>query len=267
MINTWLSSSERAPNPYARFRLIDVEEPAGLPDESRDYVSNLLRDSRFAPEFLADMAGILGWDMVRDTILSGASPNAIPTKRGDFGEVLITALLEESHGYKIPVRKLRYKVTRNQLLHGTDALAIRVDTEGNVTEVCFVESKLRTATRNADDRNLAVTGCDQLKNDFDHKLPDILQFVAQRLHEIKDELFGPFVVYMGTRADTTDIDTFCLGLVWERAEWEEQILQNLEEHTNVLPRLVVHAIRINNLGQVSDDLFARVGLIEVTDDE
>jgi hypothetical protein len=267
VITTWLNSTERAPNPYSRFRLLDVEEPAGLSDEARDYVSHLLRDSRFAPEFLADMAGILGWDKVRDTILSGASPEATATKRGDFGEVIITALLEESHGYKIPVRKLRYKVTRNQLLQGTDALAIRVNTEGRVTEVCFVESKLRTATRSAKDRNLAVTGCDQLKKDFDYKLPDILQFVAQRLHETGDELFEPFVEYMGTRADTTDIDTFCLGLVWERASWEEQILQNLEDHTNVVPRLVVHAVRIQDLGPVSDDMFARVGVIEVSDDE
>ena len=267
MITKWLQSTERAPNPYARFKLLDVEEPAGLSDETRDYVSNLLRDSRFAPDFLADMAGILGWDKVRDTILSGASPGAIPTKRGDFGEVIITSLLEESHGYKIPVRKLRYKVTRNQLLQGTDALAIQVNAEGKITEVCFVESKLRTATRSAAGRNLAVTGCDQLKNDFDFKLPDILQFVAQRLHETKDELFKPFVEYMGTRADTTDIDTFCLGLVWERSEWEEQILQNLEDHTNVVPRLLVHAVRIHNLGPVSDDMFARMGVIEVSDDE
>jgi hypothetical protein len=77
----------------------------------------------------------------------------------------------------------------------------------------------------------------------------------------------PFGEYMRTRADTTDLDTFCLGLIWDRDGWEEQILQNLEDHTNVMPRLVVHAVRINNLGSVSDDMFARVGILEVSDDE
>jgi hypothetical protein len=267
VIETWLNSTERAPNPYTQFRLLDVEEPAGLPEPVRDYVSELLRESRFDSGFLTAMAGVLGWERVRDSLASGAAPGSTSTRRGDFGEVLITALLEEVHGYVVPVRKLRFKVTRDQLLTGTDALAIRINNEGRVTEVCFVESKLRTATRGEVDRTLAVTGCQQLKKDYDSKLPDILQFIAQRLYETEDELFAAFGEYMRTRADTTDLDTFCLGLVWDREEWEEQILQNLEDHTDVVPRLVVHAVRINNLGTVSDDMFARVGVLEVLDDE
>jgi len=267
VIETWLNSTERIPNPYAQFRLLDVEEPASLSEEARDYVSELLRESRFDSGFLTAMAEVLGWEMVRDSLAPGAAPESISTRRGDFGEVVITALLEEVHGYIVPVKKLRYKVTRNQLLTGTDALAIKINNEGRVTEVCFVESKLRTATRNDKDRTLAVAGCDQLKKDYESKLPDILQFVAQRLHETKDELFKAFAEYMRERGDTTDLDTFCLGLVWDREEWEEQILQNLEEHTDIVPRLVVHAVRINNLGTVSDDMFARVGVLEVLDDE
>jgi len=267
VIETWLNSTERTPNPYAKFKLLDVEEPAGLRESVRDYVSELLRESRFDPGFLTAMAEVLGWEMVRDSLASGAAPESTSTRRGDFGEVLITALLEEVHGYIVPIRKLRYKVTRNQLLTGTDALAIKINNEGRVTEVCFVESKLRTATRSDKDRALAVAGCDQLKKDYESKLPDILQFVAQRLHETKDKMFESFVEYMRTRTDTTDLDTFCLGLVWDREEWEEQILQNLEDHTDVVPRLVVYAVRINNLGTVSDDMFARVGVLEVLDDE
>lgn len=267
MIATWLNSTERTPNPYAQFKLLDVEESVSPSGPVRDYVTALLRESRFDPEFLAAMAELLGWETVRESIAPGAEPAMTSTKRGDFGEVLITALLEEVHGYTIPVRKLRFKVTRNQLLTGTDALGVKINNEGVITEVCFVESKLRTATRNEGDRTLAVAGCDQLKKDYDSKLPDILQFVAQRLHETEDELFEPFVEYMGTRRDTTDLDTFCLGLVWDHEEWEEQILQNLEDHTDLVPRLVVHAVRINDLGAISDAMFAQVGVLEVSDDE
>ena len=267
MISTWLESTERSPNPYTQFRLFDVTEPADLSDQARDYVSELLRESRFDPGFLTAMAEILGWDLVSDSLASGAAPESIPTKRGDFGEIIITELLEELHGYAVPVKKLRFKVTRNQLLTGTDALALRINEEGTITEVCFVESKLRTATRSEEDRTLATKGCDQLKKDYDSKLPDILQFIAQRLYETDDALFEAFGEYMRTRVDTTDLDTFCLGLIWDRDGWEEQILQNLEDHTNVMPRLMVHAVRINNLGPVSDDMFARVGVIEVSDDE
>ena len=72
---------------------------------------------------------------------------------------------------------------------------------------------------------------------------------------------------MRSRGDTTELDTFRLGLVWEWDEWEEQILQNLEDHNDVVPQLTVNAVLINNLGSISDDIFARVGVREVSDEE
>lgn len=267
MITAWLNSTERTPNPYSQFTLLDVEESSELSESVKDYVSGLLRDARFDRDFLIAMAEHLGWDKVKNSLVPSASPEFLPTKRGDFGEALITALLKEVHGYIIPVNKLRFKITKNQLLTGTDALALKIDEEGRISEVCFIESKLRTATRGESDRTVAVAGCTQLKNDYDSKLPDILNFVAQRLHETDDNLFRAFRDYIRTRLDTTDLDTFCLGLFWDHEAWEEQILQNLEEHIDVVPRLVVHAVRIRDLAATSDEMFVRVGIVQVSDDE
>jgi hypothetical protein len=114
---------------------------------------------------------------------------------------------------------------------------------------------------------VAVAGCQQLKKDYDAHLPEILRFVAARLHDTHHELFGAFGEYIRTRQDTTDLDTFRLGLFWDYAAWDERVLQNLEEHSDVVPKLVVHTIRIKNLGPISDELFVHVGVLEVSDDD
>lgn len=267
MIGSWLNSTEREPCPYSQFKLIDVDEFMVLSEPTSSHLAELLRDARFDPGFLEAMSAHLDWKGVRELIIRGGVPEAIPPKRGDFGEILITAILKEVHGYTIPVSKLRFKVTKDQLMPGTDSLALRVNGKGVVTEVCFVESKLRTSIRGEQDRMVAVAGCSQLKKDYENKLPDILPFMAARLYEAHNELFDAFADYLRTRRDTTDLDTFRLGLFVDREAWDERVLQNLEDHNEVLPRLVVHAVRINNLGAICNELFARMGVSEVSEDD
>src|SRR5262249_3124957 len=132
MLASWLNATEREPNPYSQFRLIDMEESCALSESIRSHVIALLREARFDPAFLEAMAAHLGWGGVQDAIASASVPNVLATKRGDFGEALIMALLEEMYGYKVPVNKLRFKITRDQLMPGTDALALRVNSEGMI---------------------------------------------------------------------------------------------------------------------------------------
>src|SRR5712691_11907730 len=105
--------------------------------------------------------------------------------------MLICAILEQFHGYKIPVQKLRFKITKGESLPGTDILALKTNIEGLITEVCFIESKLRTSS----DNRAAIEGCNQLQGDYNSKFPDMVDFVTQRLYERQDPLFRPFLLY------------------------------------------------------------------------
>ncbi len=270
MLDSWLRQEEVLPSPYSQFRLMNIDEATTLSPEIRSHLINVLRDARFNPSFLETLdsaAEDTGWHEVKELIISQGMPTWVAAKRGDFGEVLITAILEETLGYVIPVAKLRYKITGNQLLTGTDSLALKLNPEGAIIEVCFVESKLRTAIKKEEDRMIAVQGCQQLQKDYESKLPDILSFIAQRLWDTKSELFEPFMNYMRYRQDTTDIDTFRLSLCWDQEEWNEQVLGNLEEHEVGVPQLIVHKICIKELGPMTDDLFAAIGVLEVSDDD
>jgi hypothetical protein len=138
----------------------------------------------------------------------------------------------------------RFKITANQTLPVTDVLALKVDQHGAIVEVCFVESKLRTSVNNM----IAVNGYEQLRQVKDSQFPLILRFICERLHERRDPLFQPFFSYLSNRRDTSEMETFRLSRCWERVYWREECLQNLEENQVVLPRFIVHVIRINLSG-------------------
>ena len=113
----------------------------------------------------------------------------------------------------------------------------------------------------------AVNGYQQLRNDYESKSPDILSFIAARLHERNDPVYEAFKAYMRDRRDTTDLDTFRLSLCWEHSVWHERVLENLQEAGIDLPRLTVHVIRIPYLRQLTDEPFARIGVTVVSDDD
>ncbi len=263
MLAVWLGSQRREAGRFQRFGVVDIEEFCDLSSEVEAHLIDLLRSARFDREFLADMAKIIGWEDVSDAILARNIPTTTKIRRGDFGEALATALLEQFEGYVIPVPKLRYRVTPTQSLTGTDALALRVDPSGAIVEMCFVESKLRTVR----DLSAGVAGSSQLAADLDSKLPDILTFTAQRLFERAHPLYGPFRQYLLDRRDTSDRDTARLVLCFDSEHWDERVLDNLEEHEPALPRLVVHAARIREVKVLTERLFAAFHITEITDDD
>jgi hypothetical protein len=262
MLSDWLNWCERNPCPYSQFQVTDIEERDAPSQDVKTYLANLLRTARFDPQFLHDMAQTLGWAGVQRMIAQGI-PTVSSAKRGEFGEVLMTEILSNFHGYTIPIFKLRFKMTANQSLPSTDILALKIDATGAITEVCFVESKLRTTA----DAMVAVEGCRQLQQDYEAKLPDILAFVAARLYERDDPVYETFRAYMRHRRDTTEQDTFRLSLCWEHTAWRERVLENLQDAGVEVPRLTVHVMRIYHLRQLTDELFAEIGVVAVSDDD
>lgn len=262
MLNSWLDVKLREPCQYRRFTVVDTRERHSPTDEIRAHVCDLLLTARFDREYLASMAKKMGWDAVQAGIIAAKLPRTRNAKRGEFGESLVISILEQLFGYRVPVPKLRYKMTSDQSLPATDALALRLDDGGEITEVCFVESKLRTTHDDA----VGLEGHGQLLQDYQARLPAILEFTAARLYERHDELFNTFSSYLRDRQDTTSKDTFCLSLCWEETTWREAVLQNLEEGDIEGPRLTVHATRIAGLRTLTDEVFAQIGITEVSDE-
>jgi hypothetical protein len=241
----------------------DVTELAAPGEETRASLSEILLQARADPEYLRDMTELLGWERASQ-LVEGLLPGtkATSARRGEFGEVLTAHLLEEFHGYRIPVLKLRSTVVGGQVMPGTDVLALRL--EGDViVQVCYAEAKLRTRR----DAGLAVRAAEQLGRDVSKEFPDILGFVSRRLHEHADPLYEPFKTYMRDRQDLNDIDRFVVSVVFDVEVWDEVVIDNLRDSETALSPLGLYAVRIGGLGPLTDEVFQRIGISSVIDEE
>lgn len=265
MLDQWLHWLPLIPNPYTKFAVIHVDHLEELQVEVRQYLQDLMIHSKIPETFLSRVNRRLKWDegKMREQLIGRTIPNKTTAKRGEFGEILTCALLEHFSQFSIPVPKLWFKLTSGQSLPATDALAIKTDDTGNLIEICYVESKLRTVSDNA----AAVQAAKQLSNDTSVSIPDILRFVALELDQKNSPLADVFVDYLADRSDTREKESYCIGLCWERAAWDDTVLLNLENDETHLERLSIPIVRIQNLGTLTDELFRAIGIHEVEDDD
>lgn len=264
MLADWLTWKTRLPNPYKNFDLIEIEEKKEIGNEIEPLLVKLLQDYRFDPSLFQRLANRFGWSNVQKLLANSTQPTVQTARRGYFGEVLTSAMLLDFFGYVIPIKKFRYAISANQSLPGTDIIAIKKQA-GAISEVCFVESKLRTTS----DTTASVQGYKQLRDDYVQRIPDMILFVLSRLYERKDPLFEDFFGYVCSRKDMSGMERFCLGLTWEYGTWTETVLENLEEETDdpSFPRLVVHRTRIKNLAKHLNDLLEAIGVKGASEDD
>src|SRR5712692_388317 len=234
-LSAWIELRLRQPSNYNAFDLYDAIQHANMSSDLEDCLVNLLKLSRIDPKLLD---AILRKGIVAEDALIKTGLPSVPTAEGgDFGEVLTSAALVEFLGYSVPVPKLRFGINPNQGLPSTDIIAIK-GAGNSISEVCFVESKTRTAR----DNDAAAEGYNQLVRDYSEKLPQMVLFVLNRLAERKDPLFDAFLNYAFDRRNTVEAERFHLGLTWDVSVWSDTVLKNLDAIVDnaTYPKLSVH---------------------------
>ena len=244
-------------NTIIRFRF---EEKTKIDENIKSYLRKSLLAARIDPNMLSTAVKRLGWKKTLNLLVRPSQPTKPKKRRGDFGEILTSAILVELMGYTIPVQKLRFTIKPEQSLPGTDIIAIKKG-NGYFSEMCFVESKLRTSNDRFSCR-AAIEGYEQLRRDYLDRVPDMIQFILARLHERGDPLFYEFLNYLNNRQDLTHIDRFRLGLTWEHGKWKEEVLELLEKDVEEknLPRTVVQRVLVQELKTNIKDLFESIGV-------
>lgn len=253
----WLKPIPRASSSFS-FEVTDLEETYSVPSAAE--LADLMTDAYWGTDYLAKVAKRYGYEAVRDRFLSSRASTRPIVKRGDFGEAVTAEYLTNVEGYCIPVMKLRYKITANQTLPGTDCLALKISGD-TLEEVAFVESKLRSLL----DVSVAVKGTKQLQQDADNANPEILTFVARQLRQKNDPLTDLFESYLFSR--DVDLDTYLLMILHESTTWDERILKNLEDESLDLEPLHVYVAKITGLIQLTDTAFSNLNVEVVEDDQ
>lgn len=80
---------------------------------------------------IADDIEALGFKKASE-LLAERMPRTKKARSGELGEILATEVVEEELGYRVPIRRLRYKDGREMALRGDDFIGIDVDGEGKL---------------------------------------------------------------------------------------------------------------------------------------
>lgn len=129
---------------------------------------------------IADSAARLGYEKAAE-ILRTRMPTTAKARSGDIGEILASELVEERLGFRIPVKRLRFKDGRNMALRGDDFIGVMVEKDGKL-RLLKGESKSR--------QTLAKTAIAEAREALDRDdgrcTPESLLFIADRLLDSQD---------------------------------------------------------------------------------
>jgi hypothetical protein len=166
---------ECLPTENGRKRLWQFTEREGGRAAILDRLPDLLRSHYDNLERIATDIRDLGYAGAA-AILAERLPRTARARSGDLGEILATELVDEALGYRVPVRRLRYKDGREMALRGDDFIGIRLDAGGSLF-LLKGESKSRASLGRATIHEARRA----LSRDDGRPTPTSLLFVADRL--------------------------------------------------------------------------------------
>ncbi len=121
-----------------------LDERADVREEHLDAIASCVNSHYIDSETTADRIAALGADMTAD-LLREELPQSKKARSGDFGEILATEIAEELLGWKVPIRRLRWKDGREMALRGDDLIGIKVKKNGKF-EFLKAEAKSRAGS-------------------------------------------------------------------------------------------------------------------------
>jgi hypothetical protein len=158
-----------------RKRLWLLTEKAGGREQIWALLLDTVRSHYDHLDRIAADAARLGYEKAAE-ILSTRMPIEGRARSGDLGEILASELAEDTLGFRIPVKRLRFKDGRNMALRGDDFIGVVVAESGQL-RLLKGESKSRQELAKP-----AITeGREALNRDDGRCTPESLLFVADRL--------------------------------------------------------------------------------------
>lgn len=179
MFEDWCDIEETAHG--EKKTLCGLTEKAGGRATIKEDLIERVRSHYDKLEQIADDVERLGFPGA-SAILKERMPRTPRVRSGEMGEIIATEFIEFHTGFRIPVRRLRYKDGREMALRGDDFLGVDEDEE---ERLLFLkgESKSGQAVSNA----VVTDARERLSADDGRPTPISQLFVADRLLEAADE--------------------------------------------------------------------------------
>ena len=164
-----------------RKRLWKLTERDGGRDEIHGELVQIIRSHYQRLERIAEDIARLGYSDAAN-ILGAVLPQNPKSRSGDIGETLATELVDETTGFNVPIRRLRYKDGRDMALRGDDFIGIAYDDEERLW-LLKGESKSRKKLG----KTTITEAREVLNRNHGRCTPDSLLFVADRLLDSDDD--------------------------------------------------------------------------------
>lgn len=270
MLDSWLKYEERGNVEY-KFEVMAATEKLKPDDLIINYLARQLILAHQSPEMLKveyqllvedteDVDLLILKQYVEEEILP--STDRVPTRVGNFGEILAAIMLMEFEDYWFPIYKLRFRVKKDWSMRLTDICLFKTDGLEKPL-VCFGEVKTKST---GCDKKLAVKGHSSLSKDNALDYPEILRFICTWLFE--KGMRSEAELLSRIRLDKIAYDKkHRLFLVHNKNDWTDEILEKLEE-CKLDERLVdftLIIVLIVDLRAVIDEVYSRawIGAKEV----
>lgn len=154
----------------------------------KDALIGLLPDYYVDPQSIAGTLARLGKPAAAQKLLTKI-PEVKNIRSGDIGEVLASDYIEESLGYNVPIRKLRWRDHRNMAMRGDDVIGIIVDQQQQTIKFLKAEAKANKILG----RGILEDARKELDLDDGFPAPHALEFVAERLRETGNQALSDLI--------------------------------------------------------------------------
>ena len=180
VLKRWLTTNSSS---VGKHPLHLMTEQVGVRTAVLDEVRSIVRTHFMSPKIASQRVAVLGAPATAK-ILRELIPKTKAARSGDFGEVLATEVAEQTLGFIVPVRRLRWKDGRNMALRGDDIVGVRTDAKGKLVAILKGESKSYATLTNA----VVDKAAEALDRDRGRPGRHAVLFVATRLREtLRDE--------------------------------------------------------------------------------
>ena len=164
-----------------RKRYLTLIEKEDGRDAIKDNLAETMRSHYDRLDRIAADIARLGYEGAAE-ILRTVLPTTDKARSGELGEIVATEFVEEETGFRVPVRRLRYKDGREMALRGDDFIGVAYD---SADQLWLLKGEAKS------NKVLGKTTITQAREALCRHdgrcTPDSLLFVANRLLESDDE--------------------------------------------------------------------------------
>lgn len=178
LFGNWCGRNQSKDN---RKHLWTFVEKRGGRDAIRGRLAKTIRSHYERLDRIAEDVARLGYQGAAE-LLRTLLPRNVKARSGELGEILATELVEEETGFRVPVRRLRYKDGREMALRGDDFIGAAYDPDNKLWLLKGEAKSNKTLGKTT------ITNAREALCRYDGRCtPDLLLFVANRLLESDDE--------------------------------------------------------------------------------